>query len=193
MNKVVIFSAPSGSGKTTMVRHLLQQFPQLEFSVSATNRAPRGKEQEGHDYFFLTPEEFTARAAKGDFVEWEEVYPGLCYGTLKSEVERIWSKGNVIAFDIDVCGGVTLKQLYGEQALSIFVCPPSIEILKHRLETRGTDTPEAILRRIGKAEEEMAFATKFDVVIINDNLKQAKAEVELVVNNFLNDNKAETA
>ena len=188
MNKVVIFSAPSGSGKTTLVRHLLQQFPQLEFSVSATNRAPRGEEKDGYDYFFLSPEEFKARVDRGEFVEWEEVYPGLCYGTLKSEVERIWAKGNVIAFDIDVCGGVNLKQLYGEQALSIFVRPPSIKVLKQRLEARGTDTPEAIRRRLGKAEEEMAFAAKFDVVIINDNLNQAKAEVELVMTNFLKDN-----
>ncbi|MDR0295796.1 MAG: guanylate kinase [Prevotellaceae bacterium] len=188
MNKVIIFSAPSGSGKTTLVLHLLQQFPQLEFSVSATNRAPRGKEKDGHDYFFLSSKEFKARADKGEFVEWGEVYPGLCYGTLKSEVERIWAKGNVIAFDIDVCGGVTLKQLYGEQALSIFVRPPSIKALKQRLETRGTDTPEAIRRRLGKAEEEMAFAEKFDAIIINDNLSQAKAEAELVMTNFLNSN-----
>lgn len=189
MNKVIIFSAPSGSGKTTLVHHLLQKFPQLEFSVSATNRAPRGEEREGCDYFFLSPEEFAAKVKKGDFVEWEEVYPGLCYGTLKSEVERIWAEGKVIAFDIDVCGGVNLKELYGAQALSIFVTPPSIEILQQRLEMRGTDTPEAIRRRIGKAEEELAFAAKFDVVIINDSLEQAKAEVELVVANFISDNK----
>jgi len=154
---------------------------------------PRGEEKDGHDYFFLKPEEFEFRVNNGDFVEWEEVYPGLCYGTLKSEVARIWSEGKVIAFDIDVCGGVNLKQLYGKQALSIFVSPPSIEVLRQRLESRGTDTPEAIRRRIGKAEEEMAFAAQFDVVIINDNLEQAKAEVEMVIADFLNDNKAETA
>jgi guanylate kinase len=118
-------------------------------------------------------------------VEWEEVYPGICYGTLKSEIERIWADGKVIAFDIDVCGGVSLKQLFGAQALSIFVSPPSIEALHQRLKGRGTDTPEAIQRRLGKAEEELAFATKFDVVIINDNLEQAKAEIELIINNFL--------
>jgi len=188
MNKVVIFSAPSGSGKTTLVRHLLRQFPQLEFSVSATNRAPRGEEKDGQDYFFMTPEEFKARVDKGDFVEWEEVYLGHCYGTLKSEVERIWAKGQVIAFDIDVCGGVKLKQLYGEKALSVFVAPPSIEALKQRLQSRGTDTPEAIKRRIGKAEAELAYADQFDVVIVNDNLEQAKADAELVIGNFLNDN-----
>jgi len=193
MNKVVIFSAPSGSGKTTLVRHLLQRFPQLVFSVSATNRAARGQEKHGHDYFFLTPEEFKLRVNNGDFVEWEEVYPGLCYGTLKSEVARIWSEGKVIAFDIDVCGGVNLKRLYGEQALSIFVSPPSIEVLRQRLESRGTDTPEAIQYRIAKAEEELAFAPQFDVVIINDNLEQAKAEIETIVTDFLNDNNVETA
>jgi len=192
MNKAVIFSAPSGSGKTTLVRHLLQKFPQLEFSVSATSRAPRGEEKDGYDYFFLSPEEFKARVDRGDFIEWEEVYPGLCYGTLKSEVERIWAEGKVIAFDIDVCGGVNLKQLYGAQALSIFVSPPSIKVLKQRLEARGTETSEAIRRRIAKAEEEMAFADKFDVVIINDNLNQATVEVEAIVADFLNNNKVKT-
>ncbi|MCL2097679.1 MAG: guanylate kinase [Bacteroidales bacterium] len=193
MNKVIIFSAPSGSGKTTLVRHALQKFPQLEFSVSATNRAPRGEEKNGRDYFFLTPEEFELRVNRGDFVEWEEVYSGLCYGTLSSEVERIWSEGKVIAFDIDVCGGVNLKRLYGKQALSIFVSPPSIEVLRQRLESRGTDTSEAIQRRLGKAEEELAFAAQFDRVIVNDKLEQAKAEVDMIITDFLNNNKAETA
>ncbi len=178
--KVVIFSAPSGAGKTTLVRYLLQRFPQLEFSVSATSRTPRGQEVHGYDYHFLSDAEFDERVENNEFVEWEEVYPGLRYGTLKSEVERIWAKGNVIAFDIDVCGGVNLKKMYGAQALSVFVCPPSLEVLRRRLETRGTDAPEAIERRLHKAEEELAFAPQFDVVIVNDHLDTAKAEAERV-------------
>ncbi len=178
--KVVIFSAPSGAGKTTLVHHLLQRFPQLEFSISATSRAPRGQEVHGADYHFLSAAEFDERVKNNEFVEWEEVYPGLRYGTLKSEVERIWAKGHVIAFDIDVRGGVNLKKMYGTQALSIFVRPPSFDVLRRRLETRGTDAPEAIERRLHKAEEELAFAPQFDVVIVNDHLDTAKAEAERV-------------
>ncbi len=186
-NKVIIFSAPSGAGKTTLVRHLLDKFPALEFSISATSRAPRGLEGHGVDYFFLTPSAFAAKASKNEFVEWEEVYPGLCYGTLKSEVERIWAKGNVIAFDIDVRGGVNLKKLYDKQALSVFVCPPSVEILEQRLKQRATDTPEAIAKRIKKAEEELSYAPQFDVVIVNDDLDKAKAEAERVIGEWLNE------
>ncbi len=186
-NKVIIFSAPSGSGKTTLVNYLLARFPQLEFSVSATSRSPRGQEVEGRDYFFLTAEAFAQRVNHGDFVEWEEVYPGLCYGTLNSEVDRIWNKGHVIAFDIDVRGGMNLKKRYGSRALSIFVQPPSVEVLRQRLESRGTDTPEAIGKRLRKAEEEMAYAAQFDEVIVNDELELAKAEAERVIAQFLKD------
>ena len=142
MGKLVIFSAPSGSGKTTIVRELLQRFPRLEFSVSATSRAPRGKERNGVDYFFLSPEEFRQAVQEDKFVEWEEVYSGTCYGTLRSEMERIWQKGNVIVFDVDVIGGLNLKRIFSDRACAIFIMPPSIETLRERLVKRGTDSPE---------------------------------------------------
>ena len=150
MGKVVIFSAPSGSGKTTIVRELLKRFPQFEFSVSATSRAPRGCERHGCDYHFMTHEEFMQAVAENRFVEWEEVYKGTCYGTLRSEVERIWAKGNIIVFDVDVIGGINLKRIFGGDACSIFVMPPSVEELRRRLEGRGTDAPEVIERRVAK-------------------------------------------
>ena len=185
MGKLLIFSAPSGSGKTTIVRRLLEQFSNLEFSISATSRAPRGVEQNGVDYYFLSAEEFAEAVAADKFVEWEEVYKGTCYGTLRSEMERIWSKGNVIVFDVDVMGGIRLKEIFGEQALSIFVMPPSIEELRKRLEGRGTDAPEVIEKRIAKASFELTKAPEFDRQIVNDDLEVAVAECIEVIKNFI--------
>ena len=185
MGKLIIFSAPSGSGKTTIVRRLMEIVEGLEFSVSATSRAPRGVEQDGQDYYFLSGEEFDKRIAEDAFVEWEEVYAGTKYGTLRSELERIWSKGHTILFDVDVKGGVRLKDIFGEQALSIFVMPPSIEELRRRLEGRATDTPEKIEQRIGKAAEEIGYAERFDLTIINDDLEAAVEQVRRVVEQFI--------
>ncbi len=178
---VLIVSAPSGGGKSTIVGHLLKTFNFFDFSVSATSRAPRGAEVNGKEYFFLSQNEFKRRAINGDFVEYEEVYPGLFYGTLKSEVERIWGKNKVILFDIDVMGGMNLKKLYGDKALSLFIAPPSLDTLRERLIKRGTDTPEAIDKRVAKAEKEMAFAENFDKILVNDNLQIAFAEVEQII------------
>ena len=185
MGKLVIFSAPSGSGKTTIVRELLQRFPQFEFSISATSRQPRGKEQHGIDYYFLSTDEFRQRVERDEFVEWEEVYAGTCYGTLKSEVERIWAKGNVIVFDVDVMGGINLKRLFGDDACSIFIMPPSIEELEHRLRGRGTDSEEVIQKRIGKAEFELSKSPEFDYTVVNDVLADAVNEATDIINNFL--------
>lgn len=184
-NKVLIFSAPSGAGKSTIVNHLLEVFPSLEFSVSATSRAPRGDERNGREYYFLSAEEFASRVASGDFIEWEEVYSGSCYGTLKSELDRIWAEGHVVVFDIDVQGGLNIKKLFGEQALSVFIMPPSVDELRRRLEGRGTDTPEAIERRVAKAESEMPQADRYDKIIVNDSLDTALAEAEDTVREFL--------
>ena len=185
-NKVVIFSAPSGAGKSTIVNHLLRLHPELEFSISATSRAPRGQEQHGVEYYFFTSDEFRQMIAEDKFVEYEEVYAGSFYGTLRSEVERIWSKGNVIIFDIDVQGGVNLKRIFGEQAFSIFIQAPSVEILRERLIGRGTDTAEAIEKRVAKAASEMEFAAgKFDYTLVNNDLKTALAEAESIVEEFL--------
>lgn len=185
MGKLVIFSAPSGSGKTTIVRELLKRFPQFEFSISATSRLPRGKEQNGVDYYFLSNEEFRARVERDEFVEWEEVYAGTCYGTLKSEMDRIWAKGNVIVFDVDVMGGINLKRLFGENACSVFIMPPSVEELERRLRGRGTDSEEVILKRIGKAEFELSKAPEFDKVVVNDVLDVAVDETTAIIENFL--------
>ena len=185
MGKLLIFSAPSGSGKTTIVRRLLEQFSNLEFSISATSRAPRGVEQNGVDYYFLSAEEFAEAVAANKFVEWEEVYKGTCYGTLRSEMERIWNKGNVILFDVDVMGGIRLKEIFGNDAMSIFVMPPSIEELRRRLEGRGTDAPEVIEKRIAKAAFELTKAPQFDKQVVNDNLEVAVAEVAEIVKNFI--------
>ena len=185
-NKVIIFSAPSGAGKSTVVNHLLKLHPELEFSISATSRAPRGDEKHGVEYYFFTSDEFRSMIAEGKFVEYEEVYSGSFYGTLRSEVERIWAKGHVIIFDIDVQGGVNLKRIFGEQAFSIFIQAPSVEILRERLIGRGTDTMEAIEKRVAKAASEMEFAAgKFDYTLINDDLQTALAEAEEVVGGFL--------
>ena len=185
MGKLVIFSAPSGSGKTTIVRELLQRFPQFEFSISATSRQPRGKEQNGIDYYFLSSDEFRQRVERDEFVEWEEVYAGTCYGTLKSEVERIWAKGNVIVFDVDVMGGINLKRLFGDDACSIFIMPPSVEELERRLRGRGTDSEEVIQKRIGKAEFELSKSLEFDYTVVNDVLADAVNEATDIINNFL--------
>ncbi|MBO5312309.1 MAG: guanylate kinase [Bacteroidales bacterium] len=185
-NKVIIFSAPSGAGKSTIVNHILGLRNDLEFSISATSRAPRGQEQHGVEYYFFSADEFRQMIAEDKFVEYEEVYPGSFYGTLRSEVERIWAKGNAIVFDIDVQGGVNLKRIFGEQALSVFIQAPSVEILRERLIGRGTDTMEAIERRVAKAKSEMEFAAgKFDYVLVNDDLQTALAEAEDIVADFL--------
>lgn len=186
MNKVIIFSAPSGAGKSTVVNHLLRLYPELEFSVSATSRAPRGEEKHGKEYYFFSEEEFRRLISEDAFVEYEEVYAGSFYGTLRSEVERIWAKGHTIIFDIDVKGGVNLKKIFGDQALSIFIQAPSVEELRRRLIGRGTDTMEAIERRVAKAEAEMEYASgKFDCTLVNDVLETALTEAEKVVGDFL--------
>ena len=185
MNKVIIFSAPSGSGKSTIVNHLLSLDLGLEFSISATSRAPRGQEQHGREYYFFSAEEFKKRIDAGEFLEWEEVYPGCYYGTLKSELERIWAKGHTVVFDVDVVGGVNIKKIFGSDALSVFVQAPSVEVLRRRLESRGTDSPEKIEQRVAKADYEMTFRDKFDVVVINDDLQAAFADAEQKVRAFL--------
>lgn len=183
--KLIIFSAPSGSGKSTIINYLLTQNLNLHFSISATSRAPRGTEQNGVEYYFLTPDEFRSRIAAGDFLEYEEVYTDKFYGTLKSEVERILANGDNVIFDVDVVGGCNIKKYYGERALSVFIQPPSIEELRKRLVGRATDTPEVIESRIAKAEFELGFADKFDVVIINDDLDKAKSDALTTIQNFL--------
>ena len=185
MNKLIIFSAPSGSGKSTIINYLLGQGLNMTFSISATSRPPRGQEQHGVEYFFLTPEEFKERIANNEFLEYEEVYQDRFYGTLKSQVENQLNAGQNVVFDVDVVGGCNIKQFYGDRALSVFILPPSIEELRKRLEGRGTDTPEVIESRIAKAEFELSFAPKFDVVIVNDDLDTAKAEALKVIREFL--------
>lgn len=185
MGKLVIFSAPSGSGKTTIVRELLKRFSCFEFSISATSRRPRGEERDGVDYYFLSDEEFRMRVERDEFVEWEEVYSGTCYGTLRSEMERIWAKGNVILFDVDVMGGINLKRLFGDDACSVFIMPPSVEELERRLRGRGTDAEEVIRKRIDKAEFELSKASEFDFTVVNDDLEQAVDEAQAIITNFL--------
>ncbi|MBU3814027.1 MAG: guanylate kinase [Candidatus Bacteroides intestinipullorum] len=187
MNKLIIFSAPSGSGKSTIINYLLTQPLHLAFSISATSRAPRGSERDGVEYFFLTPDEFRRRIEAGEFLEYEEVYKDRFYGTLKSQVEKQLADGQNVIFDVDVVGGCNIKQFYGDRALSVFIQPPSIEELRHRLEGRGTDAPEVIESRLAKAAYELTFAPKFDRVIINDDLEKAKAEALQVISDFLND------
>lgn len=185
-NKVIIFSAPSGAGKSTIVNHILGLHPELEFSISATSRAPRGQEKHGVEYYFFSADEFRQMIAEGKFVEHEEVYPGSFYGTLKSEVDRIWAKGHAIVFDIDVQGGVNLKRIFGEQAFSVFIQAPSVDVLRERLIGRGTDSAEAIEKRVAKAASEMEFAAgKFDHVLVNDDLETAFAEAEHIIKEFM--------
>lgn len=183
--KCIIFSAPSGAGKTTIVRHLLTKEPRLAFSVSACSREPRANETDGNDYYFLGVEGFKAKIAEEAFVEWEEVYTDNFYGTLKSEIERIWEAGKTVIFDVDVVGGLNLKKQLGDQALAVFVQPPSIEELENRLRSRSTETEEKILVRMGKARQELAHAVGFDVVLQNIHLDQACAEAEKLVSDFL--------
>jgi len=183
--KLVIFSAPSGAGKTTIVRHLLSLNLNFGFSISATTRKPRGAEQNGKDYYFLTTEEFTARINRNEFLEWEEVYQGCFYGTLKSEVERICRNGQNILFDVDVVGGSKIKKYYGEKALAVFIQPPSIKVLENRLLVRSTDSPEGIKERVEKAEHELSYANLFDILIINNKLEDALKESEEKVREFL--------
>lgn len=183
--KLIIFSAPSGSGKSTLVQYLLTQVPGFAFSISATSRAPRGAEKDGVDYYFLSLEEFQQRVAEDAFLEWEEVYPGQCYGTLKTEVEKSWEDGNAVGFDIDVVGGKNLKAQFGDQALALFIQAPSIEELERRLVARGTDSPEKIKLRIEKASWEMNQSEYFDHIIINDDLDRAKAEAKKLLVDFL--------
>ena len=183
--KLIIFSAPSGSGKTTIVKELLKMFPQFEFSISATSRQPRGTEQNGVDYFFLSQEEFRQKVAADEFVEWEEVYNGTCYGTLKSEMQRIWQKGNVIIFDVDVMGGINLKRIFGQSACSVFIMPPSVEVLRERLIGRGTDSMETIEKRVAKADFELSKSGEFDHVVVNDVLEDAIAKTRDIISNFL--------
>ncbi len=182
---IVIFCAPSGSGKSTIVHHLLEKFHDLEFSISATSRPPRGKEQDGVDYYFISADDFRQKIKAGEFVEYEEVYGGRLYGTLKSEVERIEKNGHHVIFDIDVKGGINLKRIFGDDALSVFIAPPSIDELRRRLVGRNTDTPEMIEERLAKAHIEMEDAPKFDVIIVNDNLNDALKESEMLVDNFI--------
>ncbi len=183
--KLIIFSAPSGSGKSTIIQYLLTQGLNLAFSISATSRAPRGTEKDGVEYYFLTPDEFRRRIADGDFLEYEEVYTDKFYGTLKSEVERLTALGKNVIFDVDVVGGVNIKRFYGERAVSIFIQPPSVEELRRRLVGRATDAPEVIESRLAKAEYEMSFASKFDRVIINDDLTTAENEALNIIQDFL--------
>src|SRR6478752_9251903 len=175
--KAIIFSAPSGSGKTTIVKHLLKNNTDLGFSISASTRDKRGRtEQDGKDYHFLSPSEFKSKIDKDEFIEWEEVYAGNFYGTLKSEIERVWSEGKNVIFDVDVKGGLNLKKYFGDKALAIFVRVPSLEVLKERLHDRGTEDPESLSRRLFKAQFEMSFQDKFDVVLVNENLQKSLAE-----------------
>lgn len=183
--KLLIFSAPSGSGKSTIVQNLLQKDFNLEFSISATSRPPRGDEQHGKEYYFLSPDEFKQKIKEDKFLEWEEVYKDTYYGTLRSEVERITSAGNNAVFDIDVVGGLNIKNEFKDDALSIFVQPPSIKELEKRLTGRATDSPEKIKQRLAKAEYELGFASQFDKVVVNNILEEAIAETEQLLNNFL--------
>lgn len=183
--KLVIFTAPSGAGKTTIVRHLLQKIDNLAFSVSATSRAKRNHEQDGLHYYFLNPVDFRNRIEQGEFLEWEEVYTGQYYGTLKSEIERLWNEGKHIIFDIDVKGAVNIKKNYPEESLAVFVKPPSPEILFERLQNRGTETPESYRKRVKRATLELTYEDKFDVALLNDQLEVALKEAEQIVMDFL--------
>ena len=183
--KLIIFSAPSGAGKTTIVKHLLQKGFDLEFSISATCREPRHNEVHARDYYFLTADEFIQKVENDEFLEWEEVYKGIRYGTLKSEVERIRNSGKNVIFDVDVVGGLNIKKYYGDEALAVFVQPPSVEELRKRLTNRSTETEDKIAMRVAKAEHELSFASQFDVVLINDELEKAFEEAEKVITEFL--------
>ena len=183
--KAIIFSAPSGSGKTTIVKHLLNNNADLGFSISASTRDRRGRtEENGKDYYFLTPEEFKKKIDRDEFIEWEEVYAGNFYGTLKSEIQRIWDEGRNVIFDVDVKGGINLKKYFGEKALAVFVKVPSIEVLTERLKERGTESEESLSRRLFKAKFEMTFQDKFDVVLVNKDLNKSLAEAQQLYDQF---------
>lgn len=183
--KLIIFSAPSGAGKTTIVKHLLGKFPdKLAFSISASTRQPRANEVDGKDYYFISKEAFLHKIAHKEFVEFEEVYSGTFYGTLRSEIDRIWASGKIVIFDIDVIGGLHLKRKFGKQALAIFVQPPSLDVLIHRLYSRGTDSEEKLKERIEKADKELKFSSEFDIVLENDNLEDACVQAEKLVEGF---------
>ena len=184
--KLIIFSAPSGSGKSTIINYLLKQNLNLAFSISATSRPPRGEEKHGVEYFFLSPDEFRQRISNNEFLEYEEVYQDRYYGTLKAQVEKQLEARQNVVFDVDVVGGCNIKKFYGDRALSLFIQPPCVEELRRRLIGRGTDAPEVIEHRVAKAEYELSFASKFDKVIINDDLEAAKAEALKVIKEFLN-------
>jgi len=183
--KLIIFSAPSGAGKTTIVRHLLDKNLNLEFSISATSRGMRHTETDGKDYYFLSPEEFRSKIDNNEFLEWEEVYAGTYYGTLKSEVERIRSVGKNVIFDVDVVGGCNIKKFYGDEALAVFVQPPSVEELRNRLISRSTDAPEVIEKRVAKAAYELTFSDQFDCIIVNEDLAKAFEEAEQCIRKFI--------
>jgi len=185
MGKAILFSAPSGCGKTTIIKELMQYFDCFGFSISATSRAPREGEQDGKDYYYLSHEEFMRRVAADEFLEWEEVYEGTCYGTLKSEVDRLWAEGRVAVFDVDVNGGRNIKRHFGDNALSIFVMPPSVEVLEQRLRHRGTESEESIQRRLARSAKELEEAPLFDVTIVNDDLQRAVDETRKVIERFL--------
>ena len=183
--KAIIFSAPSGSGKTTLVRHLLTHLDNLHFSISACTREKRGTEKDGVDYYFLKPEDFRQKIEKNEFIEWEEVYQDHYYGTLRSEIERIWESSGHVIFDVDVMGGLKLKEYFGEKAIAIFVMPPDLPSLEQRLRGRGTDTEEKILTRLDKAKQELVMADRFDHIILNSDLDLAKKEASKLVGNFI--------
>lgn len=183
--RAILFSAPSGSGKTTIIREILKRFDCFEFSISATSRRPREGETDGKDYYFLSAETFERRVQEGQFLEWEEVYAGTRYGTLKSEIDRIWDNGHVIIFDVDVNGGMNIKKYFGADALALFVMPPSVEVLEQRLRCRGTESEEAITKRLARSAAELKMSDQFDVTIINDELEKAVDETQKVITNYL--------
>jgi len=183
--KAILFSAPSGSGKTTIIREILKRFDCFEFSISATSRQPREGERDGVDYYYLTPETFAERVSAGEFMEWEEVYAGVRYGTLKSEIDRIWNNEHVIIFDVDVKGGLNIKKYFGPDALAIFVMPPSVEELERRLRMRGTESEENIKKRLGRSAEELKMSNLFDMTIVNDDLESAVDRTQRAITEFL--------
>lgn len=183
--KLIIVSAPSGAGKTSIVKYLLENIPQLAFSISATSRSKRENEQDGKDYYFLSANDFKQKLADNEFLEWQEVYPNQFYGTLKSEVERLWNEGKHVIFDVDVLGGLNIKKAFGKQALAVFIQPPTVEALRERLSGRGTENPESLKKRLDKAEYELSFAPQFDTVIINDVLTAAQKEAVQKISDFL--------
>lgn len=183
--KVIVVSAPSGAGKTSIVQQLLKEVPELRFSISATTRAKREYEVDGKDYYFLTPEQFKEKLAQDDFLEWQEVYTDQFYGSLKSEVERIWQNNQTVIFDVDVLGGLNIKKFYGDNAMSVFIKAPSVEELEKRLRNRGTETPETLKKRLDKAEYEMSFSNQFDKILLNDDLATAQGEMIELVRDFI--------